>query len=140
MKRPSWGVVAIALFGAGGLRADGNKGAREQASTPAPALAVSHSMAPGTLSPDAQNKLVASSCAICHDDEAKTGGLTLEHFDAAKIEENAAVAEKMIRKLRAGMMPPPTVKDRPDQAVLTAFAASLETKIDQAAALHPNPC
>jgi hypothetical protein len=138
MKRLACGIVATALFGAG-LTAGGNKGAREQASSAAPALAVSHSTTPGTLPPDAQNKLVASTCATCHDDEAKTGGLTLEHFDAAKIEENAAVGEKMIRKLRAGMMPPPTVKDRPDQAVLKAFAASLEGKIDQAATLHPNP-
>jgi hypothetical protein len=138
MKRLACGVMAAALFGAG-LTAGGNTGARKQTATTAPAPAVSHSTDSGTLSPDAQNKLVASSCSVCHDDEAKTGGLTLEHFDAAKIEENAAVAEKMIRKLRAGMMPPPTVKDRPDQAVLKAFAVSLEAKIDRAAALHPNP-
>ena len=47
----------------------------------APAMAVSH-----PLSLDAQNRLVAEHCAGCHDDEVKTGGLTLEHFDAAQIE------------------------------------------------------
>jgi hypothetical protein len=45
----------------------------------------------------------------------------------------------MIRKLRAGMMPPPAAKERPDAETSKAFALSLETRIDQAAALHPNP-
>ncbi len=45
----------------------------------------------------------------------------------------------MIKKLRAGMMPPPTVTERPPAATLAAFATSLETTIDNAAALHPTP-
>jgi hypothetical protein len=86
-----------------------------------------------------QNRLVSANCSTCHDDEAKTGGLSLQNFDAAKIGQNPELAEKMIRKLRAGMMPPTTVTDRPDAATLTAFAAALETRIDQSAAVHPNP-
>jgi cytochrome c553 len=100
-------------------------------------MVASHAAA--LLSVDAQNKLVSSNCATCHDNDAKTGGLTLEEFDAATIDQHPETAEKMIKKLRAGMMPPPTVKDRPDPATLAAFATSLETKIDAAAALHPNP-
>ena len=92
-----------------------------------------------SLSVADQNNLVARNCAVCHDDDAKTGGLSLEHFDAAKIEQNAAAAEKMIRKLRAGMMPPPSVADRPDEAMLKSFAESLEARIDLAAAAAPNP-
>src|SRR5262249_46261421 len=88
---------------------------------------------------DAQNKLVATNCATCHDDDGKTGGLTLEHFDAAKIDQAAEVAEKMIKKLPAGEMPPPSVKDAPDPATPAAFAAPLGTPPDQAAARHPNP-
>jgi hypothetical protein len=86
-----------------------------------------------------QNRLVSANCSTCHDDEAKTGGLSLQNFDAATIEQSPELAEKMIRKLRAGMMPPPAVTDRPDAATLTAFAAALETRIDQSAATHPNP-
>jgi cytochrome c551/c552 len=92
-----------------------------------------------TLSIADQNTLVARNCAVCHDDDAKTGGLSLEHFDAAKVEQNAAVAEKMIRKLRAGMMPPPSAPDRPDDATLKSFAESLEARIDLVAAAAPNP-
>ncbi len=111
-------------------------GPAKTATHPQP-MASSHAAA--MLSVDAQNTLVSSTCATCHDNDAKTGGLTLEDFDAATIDRHPETAEKMIKKLRAGMMPPPTFKDRPDPATLAAFATSLETKIDTAAALHPNP-
>ncbi|HWF83313.1 MAG TPA: DUF1592 domain-containing protein [Vicinamibacterales bacterium] len=108
-----------------------------QAKPEAPPLAAAH--APATMSVEAQNKLVSYYCTSCHDDEGKTGGLTLEHFDAARAEQQAPIAEKMIRKLRAGMMPPPAVKERPDTATEQAFAEALETRIDAAAKLDPNP-
>ena len=73
----------------------------------------------------------------CHDDQGKSGGLSLEHFDAAKVVQNAEVAEKMIRKLRVGMMPPPAAQDRPDAATMSAFVTALETKLDAAAAINP---
>src|SRR5436305_15038501 len=71
------------------------------------------SHATGGLPVDAQNALVASSCSTCHDDEGKSGGLSLEHFDAAKIEQSAEVGEKLLRKLGARMMPPPSVTGGP---------------------------
>ena len=52
--------------------------------------------------------------------------------------ENGDVAEKMIRKLRAGMMPPPGAA-RPDAATRADMVRALETAMDTAAALHPNP-
>jgi mono/diheme cytochrome c family protein len=137
MTKLAFAILGTAVMGLGlGLSADATS-PRGQATAKAPAMAASH--VAGSMPIDAQNTFVAANCSVCHDDEGKTGGLTLEHFDAAKLEQNAEVAEKMIRKLRAGMMPPPTVKDRPDTATLNAFAAALETRIDQAAALHPNP-
>jgi hypothetical protein len=87
---------------------------------------------------DAQATLIKQYCVGCHNDKAKTGGLTLASFDSAHPEQNAEVAEKMIRKLRLGMMPPPGVR-RPEADVISALVTSLETKIDQAAAVHPNP-
>ncbi|MBY0494961.1 MAG: DUF1592 domain-containing protein [Cyanobacteria bacterium] len=82
-------------------------------------------------------------CATCHNDRNKNnaGGLTLQTFDAAKVGHDAQVAEvaeKMIKKLRSGMMPPPSAR-RPEGAVLASFAASMESRLDQAAALNPNP-
>jgi cytochrome c551/c552 len=140
MRNLGFAVFAAAVLTAGLRAADGAKTTTSQARRTTPKPAAAHApRAAGLLSVDAQNTLVASTCATCHDDDAKTGGISLEHFDAAHIEQNAELAERMIKKLRAGMMPPPTVKDRPSPATLAAFAATLETRIDQAAALRPNP-
>jgi hypothetical protein len=87
---------------------------------------------------DAQNKLVAQNCASCHSERMKAGQLVLAGFDAATIADRPDVAEKMIRKLRTGMMPPPGAR-RPDAATTKAFLDALETKMDAAAARNPNP-
>ncbi|HEX3644260.1 MAG TPA: DUF1592 domain-containing protein, partial [Vicinamibacterales bacterium] len=91
-----------------------------------------------SLSIDAQNKLVAQNCASCHSEKMHSGELVLAGFDAAKVTERPDVTEKMIRKLRAGMMPPPGAR-RPDAATTRAFVETLEAKMDAAAALNPNP-
>ncbi|MBI3401853.1 MAG: DUF1592 domain-containing protein [Acidobacteria bacterium] len=101
-----------------------------------PAMAASH--APVTMAPEAQKALITQYCVGCHSDKAKTGGLTLASFDPAHADHTADTAEKMIRKLRAGMMPPAGMR-RPDPDTLKAFATALEVKVDTAAALHPNP-
>jgi hypothetical protein len=87
---------------------------------------------------ESQTALVKQYCVSCHNDRAKTGGLTLASFDVAAAADNAAVAEKMIRKLRAGMMPPAGAK-RPDEATIDGLAAALESRIDKAASMSPNP-
>ena len=85
-----------------------------------------------------QTATVKQYCAGCHSDRGKAGGLSLASFDAAAVDQNAAVAEKIIRKLRAGMMPPVGAR-RPEAHVLTAMAAAFEITLDRAAALSPNP-
>jgi mono/diheme cytochrome c family protein len=75
-------------------------------------------------------------CITCHSDKARTGGLTLEHADLVNISKGAQTWEKAIRKVRAGMMPPPGMP-RPDKATLDGFSSFLETSIDQAAATNP---
>jgi cytochrome c553 len=75
-------------------------------------------------------------CTSCHSDDMHRGGLSLESFDLAHPEKNAEQAEKIIRKLRAGMMPPPG-RQRPSEAELNALAASLETSLDRAELAHP---
>jgi len=111
-------------------------GAGLSAQKPAPKMAVSHP--PSGPSIDAQNTLVARNCASCHSEKMKAGELVLAGFDAAKVAEHPDVTEKMIRKLRAGMMPPPGAR-RPDAATTKAFVDTLEAKMDAAAALNPNP-
>jgi mono/diheme cytochrome c family protein len=112
----------------------------KQAPQPAPAAPAtpvpSHSAT--ALTVDAQTAMVKQYCATCHNDRAKAGELTLAAFNAATLEQHPEVAEKMIRKLRAGMMPPAGAR-RPEEAQLSALAAALETRLDRAAALRPNP-
>jgi mono/diheme cytochrome c family protein len=110
-----------------------------RAATAAPKLAASHPATTG-LAVDAQNKLVSQYCVTCHNDRGKerAGSLTLSSFDASKVVQSADVAEKMIRKLRSGMMPPPGAR-RPDADTIKAFYTTLENRIDAAAALNPNP-
>jgi len=97
------------------------------------ALAARMSADDGDAAAQAENALVRKSCVGCHNEKGRSGGLSLQDFDAARIQAHPEVAEKMIRKLRAGMMPPPTVRSRPEPAALTAFAADLEARIDRAA-------
>jgi hypothetical protein len=114
---------------------------RATATPEAPAAPVaSHKPASSTaaLSVDAQTQMVKQYCATCHSERGKAGGLSLAAFDAAHVVENAETTEKMIRKLRTGMMPPAGAK-RPEEAALMQLASAFETRIDRAAALNPNP-
>ncbi len=87
---------------------------------------------------ETQNALVGDYCVMCHSDAAMTAGFSLESFDVSRAEEKAPVAEKMIRKLRAGMMPP-SFAPQPDPAEIADLARTLEERIDEAAAKSPNP-
>ncbi|MDP2318267.1 MAG: DUF1592 domain-containing protein [Acidobacteriota bacterium] len=111
---------------------------------PAPARAAAPkpvaSHAPGTaVFGDAdQNAMVKQYCVGCHSDRGKAGGLTLASFDAAKATDDVVLTEKIIRKLRAQMMPPAGAR-RPEAGQILALATALETRVDRAAALNPNP-
>ena len=76
-------------------------------------------------------------CVACHSDKAKSGGLSLEHANLTDIPKGAETWEKVIRKVRAGMMPPPGMPR--DKAALDGFVGFLETSLDRAAAAKPNP-
>lgn len=77
-------------------------------------------------------------CVTCHNQKLKTGGLELDKLDVQNVAPHAETWEKVVRKVRAGMMPPAGVR-RPDRAALDAFAGALETALDRAAAANPNP-
>ncbi len=84
------------------------------------------------------NDVVQTVCVRCHNDDRLRGNLSLEEFDVEAADEQAEVAEKMIRKLRAGMMPPPGTR-APGGDTLLALVERLETVVDAAAAVDPNP-
>ncbi|MGE0041703.1 MAG: DUF1592 domain-containing protein [Vicinamibacterales bacterium] len=112
--------------------------AARPAAPAAVAPAVSHAVPAAQAAAPADAELVKTYCVGCHNDARKIGGLTLEHFDPAAAADAPQTAERMIRKLTAGMMPPAGAR-RPDAATLAAFTAGLETRVDAAAARHPVP-
>jgi hypothetical protein len=96
----------------------------------------SEGQAPATRSSampvDSARTLIKQYCSGCHSDTAKAGGLALSELNLDAVSQDAELAEKVIRKLRAGMMPPPGAR-RPDAQSAAELVALLESKIDAAA-------
>ena len=91
-----------------------------------------------TLPAPVLNEVIKTYCQGCHNERAKAnyGNLSLEGFDVGAPHERLPTAEKMIRKLRAAMMPPPGMR-RPSADTLLALVETLEKTID--ATSRPNP-
>ena len=103
------------------------------------AMAHAGGLSEGTdITNTALNDVVQRYCARCHNDRQLRGNLTLEGFDVAAASERAPTAEKMIRKLRAGMMPPPGQRT-PGGDTLLALVETLEEVVDAYAARDPEP-
>jgi hypothetical protein len=123
MKRPLIVVILALLAGVTGNR----PAAGQSSSAKAP---------PPTAS--AERALLNQYCVTCHSDELKTANLSLEKLDLSAVGDHAEVWEKVIRKLRAGMMPPPGMP-RPPLAKYEELRDWLEAQVDRTAAAHPNP-
>ncbi|HSF18771.1 MAG TPA: DUF1592 domain-containing protein [Vicinamibacteria bacterium] len=123
MKRLAAGAVFVGVcLAAGTTVARGEATGRSESTPPAAGL----------------NAVIEQYCVGCHNDYTLLGNLSLEAFDVAAADQHAETAEKMIVKLRAGMMPPPDA-DRPGADVLLALVDTLETVVDRSWASHPNP-
>ena len=101
-------------------------------------LAAAPQQAPRAGATPDHNAFVAKYCIECHDDVTKEGELTLERFDIAEIGGRAELGEKMVRKLRTGLMPKKGSL-QPTLAARMAFVTALEARLDAAAAANPNP-
>ena len=85
-----------------------------------------------------ENTVIQEYCVRCHSDRRLRGNLSLESFDMEQPHLQGEVAEKMVVKLRAGMMPPAGVR-RPPEDSLTFLASSLEERLDEVTRENPNP-
>ena len=65
-------------------------------------------------------------------------GLTLDVEDVSNLAENPEVWEKVIKKLRVGVMPPPNYP-RPDKESYDGFRTFLENELDRVASTQINP-
>ena len=92
-------------------------------------------------------------CVTCHNERLVTGsggapsplvsqlravGLTLDTLELTTVGEHPEAWERVVRKLRGGMMPP-AGRPRPDEAGTLEFVAWLETELDSASAARPDP-
>ena len=122
---------------AAGAASGAARPARQQAPGPAasrPGPAAAPRQAAAAQQP-VDPALLKTYCVTCHNDRLKTGGLALDTVSLDDIAGNAETLEKVVLKLRTGLMPP-AGSPRPDRAVLDGFAAALETRLDKA--LPPN--
>jgi hypothetical protein len=85
-----------------------------------------------------QAELVKTYCSGCHSERGKAGDLSLAGWDVTRASAQRELTEKMIHKLRAGMMPPSGAR-RPAPAEMTQFVTALESRMDALAAADPNP-
>ena len=77
-------------------------------------------------------------CIVCHSGPTPPAGLNLQALDIGNLEDNGAVWEKLLRKLRNREMPPAAMP-RPDAATYEALVNYIETERDRLAQLKPNP-
>jgi len=88
------------------------------------------------------SRTITQYCATCHNERNRTAatasGVVLDHVDFTRLAQDGEMWEKVIRKLRAGAMPPAGMP-RPDRAAHDALVSFLETTLDRAAANRPNP-
>jgi len=99
------------------------------------ALVVAAVVPGGAQAPSAapqQPALLTQYCVTCHNQRLKTAGLLLDGMDVEHVGKDAAAWEKVVRKIRTGMMPPSGAR-RPERALLDSFAADLEGRLDRAA-------
>jgi len=133
--RRAFGIVVPALAA---VSAAVTAHAQAPGSAEAPPAPVAASPRPAPPAPAGAQAVVDRTCRRCHNDRLRSGNLSLAAFEVARAVEQADVAERMVRKLRAGLMPPAGVR-RPDESVLLGLAEELETRLDAAALANPNP-
>jgi hypothetical protein len=88
---------------------------------------------------DPQTKAVLDQyCVTCHNPRSKAGGFALDTASLDRVTAHREDWEKVVRKLRLGVMPPLGSR-RPDEAAYERLIVSLETELDAPAASHPHP-
>ena len=100
------------------------------------ALAAPPPAAAGTAAPS--RALLDRYCVTCHNERLQTAGVMFDRVDINRADLHRELFEKVARKLRGGLMPPPG-RPRPEPAAVDAFVTALEAALDRAGAAAPNP-
>lgn len=80
---------------------------------------------------DAQWATIQQYCSDCHNLDDYSGGLAFDLMSSETIVKDAEVWEKVVRRLRGRMMPPPNADERPDTPTVDALVAWIEGNLDQ---------
>ena len=131
-------VVADRDSGAGSAWRDAAAGSLSTSWTAVAPSSVVTSVPSPAHSTSPETEVVQRVCVRCHNERRLTGNLSLEGFEVEEAGGNADIAERMVRKLRAGMMPPPGTR-KPAGDTLLALVERLEEVLDATAAERPNP-
>ena len=94
--------------------------------------------APAGPPPSPQRQVLDRYCAACHNEKLKTAGLNLVQADLSKPGTYPELWEKVVRKVRTGVMPPANMA-QPSEAERLTLLTFLETSLDAASAARPNP-
>jgi hypothetical protein len=129
-KRKSFAAVLAIAAMPGCLRTAG-----AQQLAPIPATSATAGLAASAVS---ERALLDQYCVVCHNQRLKTGGLMLDQLDISHIRDHAEIGEKVVRKLRAGMMPPSGLP-RPSAPVLEGMISYLEKELDRDAVANLTP-
>ena len=129
-------AVTLALWGAAAVLSAAQNSPVRAAPT-GPVAAPARVAAPAATGQQATEAVLKQYCVTCHNTRLKTGGLELDGLDMAKLPEHAEVWEKVVRKVRAGVMPPQGMR-RPEPAALEGFVSWIEDGLDRDAKAHPN--
>jgi hypothetical protein len=86
----------------------------------------------------AQRALIEENCVTCHNRKSNIAGVSLQDLNFNDVRGNAALWERVLRKVRTGQMPPPGAP-RLEASDVAAFVNWLEGALDRAARLNPNP-
>ncbi len=113
------------------LASCGESNVETAAGNVAPVLAAVPPKAELDAQADAQWAVVDQYCSGCHNLDDYSGGLAFDLMDHNAILKDAETWEKVVRKLRGRMMPPPNADQHPDTPTVEALVAWLEGNLDQ---------
>jgi hypothetical protein len=129
-RRSTIGLTALLIMLAGLMVSGQSTGQSGRPVTPSPAATSPRPAAPPAYA--AAKQVLDDYCVECHNKSAKTANLAIDALNIAKVQDNVHEWEKIVRKLRAGMMPP-AGQERPDKETYMALITWLENELDRTA-------
>ena len=104
-----------------------------------PGLAVAAPPGAGAVDAHPANwQTVEDYCVKCHNTNDWAGSIAFDTLSANEVPKDSKIWEAAIKKLRSGLMPPPTEKQQPDRAAVRSMVNWLETTLDKAQEAAPH--